>query len=100
MSFLDFFKVPFEQVYTNSLVVVIAMSLILFLISYSILLKVFKNDKNSVIIISLILSLFFFFYFENIATWISTFNIFLVVLVLAVFIFLGKPILRFLRINI
>jgi len=96
MSFLDIFYTRFEDVYTNPDMVIIAFTILVFVLTFSALER-FKMSHRTVfpkkvnVVVAFVISIFFIIYFKELSAWIATFNIILVIVVLVLIFFLFKP---------
>lgn len=99
----DYFNNSFFEQYSNPEVVLVAFFLIFFIFIFTILikLKVFdKNQRGVVAIIALVISIMAAYYLPNIYEWTATFNLFLILAVVGLLLFLLKPFLKFIGINL
>jgi len=85
MGLVDSFYGRFNDVYANPDVVMIAFTLIVFVMVYSVLVsKNLFGNKQMGIVITLIISLIFLGYFRDLQVWLAAFNVLLVGAVLVV----------------
>jgi hypothetical protein len=103
MEFLDNFNLKFEDFYNNPLAVALAIGFLVFILVFIGLKKTSiynKKNKNIIVIISLIIGLFSFYYIPEMLEEIIVFNLLLsITLVVIAIKLLVLPFLRFIKLN-
>lgn len=100
MNIFDYYNNTLEDFYYNPDIVLISLALIVFAVSFSILMKTRLNENRGiVIIVSSIISLISIYYIDNAKILVGNLNILLVLAVIILIIFLFIPLLKFLKRN-
>lgn len=101
--FENYFSKNFEELVHSQLSFSLALAGILLLVTYNVLIKIdaFKKEKRFAFIIAIIISLMAFYYIELASELIISFNMVILLLVIAIgIVFFLKPFLRFLKHNL